>query len=308
MPSAGSRARQLRDRGRAAEARARRPAAGGQTRVDRLPRPAGHVHRAQLRRRRDGQLRRRGGARQVVVVGATAPSLQDLLATSTSGDGQMSRAGDPGGGDRHRAATASRCDDAPAGSTSLLASLVWPPSRRWSRCRFGALVGAARRACSRRSRTSSRAQLAFNDGPSLDRRAAAGRRRVVGLRRHAAWSPPRASHPLVNRVLDRAQPARRGNQRTRRLRALLLLGAALVVVVVGARLAGRPTRCAAARPRRRSTRASTSAAAEAAAEGRRARRRSTTRRSTQLPGRTWPFDRDCHARGDPQPRPRPARR
>ena len=75
------------------------------------------------------------------------------------------------------------------------------------------------------------AQIAFDDGEIvalLPPLAAA----VTGLIGTILIANP-ASHPWTNWLLDRLSPAGATNQRTRRLRALMLLGTALTLVVLG---------------------------------------------------------------------------
>ena len=186
-------------------------------------------------------------------------------------------------------------------------------------------AGLARRCCSslaaRRARAAGRAALR-----SAGRRCVAGagrdrrvpRRRPVRVQRRLdrgrssrRW-PARSSGSFGTLLLGApapiagAQPragpdrrARRGNQRTRRLRALLLLGAAFGVVAV-ALVARRRPRCCATRiystvDLRFGVRGS-----EAAAEGRRARR--DRRQDVQRPTEAeWPLDRDALREGASQP-------
>ena len=197
------------------------------TGVDRLPGPAGHVPAisfADVERGRFDPAAVRG---KIVVVGATAPRGVDVLADLD----ERQRRDVAARRSRPRRSTR-RCDGfplhaAPGWLTSLLAvvlAVVAPLVALRFGTRSAARVGAGRGARA----FLVAAQLAFNDGtiiavvPPL-----AGA--FVGPRPARCSSPPPQRSARVDRFLDRIT-AKTGNQRTRRLRALLLLGAAFVVV------------------------------------------------------------------------------
>ncbi len=163
---------------------------------------------------------------KIVVVGATASVAQDMHQTSTSGNRFMS------GPEIEAAAAATALNGFPikpaaAWVNTLLALLVAMIAPLVA-LRFGALVGAIAGLLAVIAFVVG-AQLAFNGGtlllvvPPL-----AGA--VVGLTGTLLTGNPQRS-PALNRVLDRVT-AKKGNQRTRRLRALLLLGGALSVIAV----------------------------------------------------------------------------
>jgi adenylate cyclase len=76
------------------------------------------------------------------------------------------------------------------------------------------------------------AQLAFNHNGAIIAVIPPLAAAATGLIATVAIANP-ASHPWTNWVLDRLSPAGATNQRTRRLRALMLLGTALSLVVLG---------------------------------------------------------------------------
>jgi adenylate cyclase len=163
---------------------------------------------------------------KIVIVGATSVRGNDLLATSTSGSGLMSRAEV----DAAAVDTALRGFPlhAPAGWVDVLLALlvaaVAPLVALWARvlvaCAAGVLALAAYLVA---------AQIAFDHDTVLTIvPVIAGA--VTGLLGTALVSHPTES-PAVNRVLDRLT-RKGGNQRTRRVRALLLLVAAFSVVSV----------------------------------------------------------------------------
>ena len=164
---------------------------------------------------------------KIVVIGATSPRGNDLLATSTSGGGLMSRA----------EVQAAAIDTTlrgfplrpPAGWLDVVLALLVAAVAPLVAIRFRILVAFARRRARARgvrwSRRRSRSTTTRSSPSSRRSRA-----RSTGLLGTAFVSHPTES-PAVNRVLDRIG-RKAGNQRTRRLRALLLLSAALGVVSV----------------------------------------------------------------------------
>ena len=246
------------------------------------------VETRQLRpptRARQGRRRRRDRA------GAAA-----TCTPRPAGDGDV-RARDPGGGDRHRAATASRCTTRRLARRAARSLAARRRSRRWSRCASGP-PSRCSRACSRAASFLVGAQLAFNDGtivgivPPL---AAA----LDGAGGDACWSPTRrrsAGRPRCSTASSRragepahAPPARAAAAR----RGVLRSSPSGCALEAGARAAQRSS----SRP---STRASTSAAPQppppdvvvVAIDD---------KTFDELPSPTFPFDRDAARAGDPQP-------
>jgi adenylate cyclase len=157
---------------------------------------------------------------KVVVVGATAPRLQDLHQTATNK--ALS------GPEVESTYAATALDDFPLrdgdGWIDALLIVVMAAVAPLVALRFGPLVAFAAAVVATGLYLVG-AQLAFNAGevltvmPGLTAMA-------VGLVGTATVSAP-LDHPIVNRVLDRLSPGG-GNRRARRIRTLLLLGSALV--------------------------------------------------------------------------------
>ena len=163
---------------------------------------------------------------KIVVVGATSQRGNDLLATSTSGGGLMSRA------EVEAAAieTALRGFPLrpPAGWLDALLALLVAATAPLMALRFRILVASGAGLLALVAYLVA-AQIAFAHGLVLTIvPAIAGA--VTGLLGTALVSHPTES-PAVNRVLDRIT-RKGGNQRTRRLRALLLVAAAFSVVTL----------------------------------------------------------------------------
>ncbi|HEY6889707.1 MAG TPA: adenylate/guanylate cyclase domain-containing protein, partial [Solirubrobacter sp.] len=163
---------------------------------------------------------------KIVVVGATALAAQDTLATSTSGAGLMSRA-EVDASAIDTALHGFPLDDAPEGLVLLLVlvlSVVAPLVALRFRIVIAFAAGVVAIVVFLLA-----AQVAFGQGSiwAIVPPLAAGLVATFGtlLLAHPTESP------AINRVLDRITP-RGGNQRTRRLRALLLLSAAFAVVAV----------------------------------------------------------------------------
>ncbi len=163
---------------------------------------------------------------KIVVVGSTSKRANDLLSTSTSGAGLMSRAEVEAGA----ISTVLRgfpLRDAAPWITTLLALLLAVIAPLLA-MRFRALVAIAA-GLGAVAVFLIAAQLAFNADRILAIvPALAGA--LVGLAGTVLISHPQDS-PAIARLLDRITPAG-GNQRTRRIRALLLLVAAFGVVTV----------------------------------------------------------------------------
>jgi adenylate cyclase len=161
---------------------------------------------------------------KIVVVGSTATRTRDLYATSTSRDPRMT------GPEVTAAAISTALAGFPlkdaAGWIGVLAFVILGLAPPLAALRLGAgralLIGLGLTLAYLVA-----VVLAFRGGtilPVMPQLAAAGVGMIGTLA--AAWQP---HSPWVERWLDRAS-GRRGNQRTRRLRALLLIGSALLVV------------------------------------------------------------------------------
>ncbi len=193
-------------------------------RLDRLPGPAGHDRHAQLRRRRVRALRGRGGARQGRG-GRRHRARRSRTCTTprparTCRDPRCTRPPIATALARLRAQTRRR-----TGSTGCC-SWRSPQWRRWWR-RASARRWGSPPATVAVALFLAGAQLAFGAGvivavlPPL----AAALTGIVG----ALLLANPVSHPWVNRVLDAVSRHGALNHRTRRLRALLLIGTALSV-------------------------------------------------------------------------------
>ena len=216
-------------------ARAACPRAAG---LDRLPGPGRHVRPAELRRRRARHVRRRRRPRQGRRRRRDGDARQGLPRDRRRAVGCRARRSRP---PRSRPRSpASRCTTRRGGSAPLAILAARRSSPRSWRWRFGAIVGGASRPGRRRRVPGGRAarvQRAARSSLVVPPLAAA---------RSAASAPDAGS--AAARVADPTRcstgsPAARGNQRTRRLRASLLLGRALFVVAAVALVAaGRRTR------------------------------------------------------------------
>ncbi len=187
--------------------------------------PAGTIPAAEFRRRRARQLRRRRRTRQDR---RRRRDRAGARATSTRADGRpRCPARAPGGVDRH-GAVGFPLRDAPG----------WVDVAPHDRPRRGRAAG---RDALRRARGGARGVVA---SPRSCRRSARVQRRVVSSQscrrlprrspassRRCSSSTPVAS--VVNRLLDRVSPGAGMNRRTRRLRTVLLLGAALFCTLGG---------------------------------------------------------------------------
>jgi adenylate cyclase len=163
---------------------------------------------------------------RIVVVGATSPRANDLLATATSGRGLMSRP------EVEAAAVSTALRGFPLREASgwldallaMLVAFVAPLVALRFRIAIAFAAGMVAFAAFLVA-----AQLAFGGGTIIAVvPALAGA--VTGLLGTLLVSHPTES-PAISRLLDRITP-NGGNQRTRRLRALLLLVAAFSVVTV----------------------------------------------------------------------------
>ncbi|HEX5620522.1 MAG TPA: adenylate/guanylate cyclase domain-containing protein, partial [Solirubrobacteraceae bacterium] len=156
---------------------------------------------------------------KVVVIGGTAPALQDIHRTAT--DDAMS------GPELQATWIATALDGFPlrdgAGWIDIVLVLVMAAAAPLVAVRFGSLFALVA-AVVATGLFLLGVQLAFNAGTVLTVTPALAAM-SVGLVGTLAVSAP-LGHPLVNRFLDRLSPAV-GNVRTRRIRTLLLLSAAL---------------------------------------------------------------------------------
>jgi adenylate cyclase len=162
---------------------------------------------------------------KVVVIGATSPALQDVARTPL--DDAMP------GPELQAARIATALDDYPlrdaAGWIDVLLVVALGALGPLFALRFGGLVGLAVIAVATGLFVVG-AQRAFNDGTVLTvvPPLTAAMTAFIVVSPFAVRDP----HPLLNRLLDRLSPAH-GNRRTRRLRTMLLIAAALLCSLGG---------------------------------------------------------------------------
>lgn len=198
---------------------------GGEGWID-FPGPPGTVPVISFADVERGRFDRAAVRGKLVVVGATAERANDLLATSTSGRGLMARP------EVEAAAISTALRGFPlreaAGWLSTLLALAVAVVAPLVALRYRVLVAAAAGLAAVAVFLLA-AQLAFNGGTIIAIvPALAGA--LVGITGAVLVSRPQES-PAISRLLDRLTRSG-GNQRTRRLRALLLLAAAFSVVTL----------------------------------------------------------------------------